>query len=128
MKGKLHVLPHIISDSKRFGPAILYATEIFECFNGVFRLCSIFSNHLAPSHDIATTLADMERFKHMVSGGWWKNSTGKFIQAGGHVRSFLASNRELQRRLGWSENSQLKPGISLFRLAPSDYLLIVHLY
>lgn len=110
VKGKLHVFPHLPEDIPRFGPAILYATEIYECFNAVFRLCSIFSNHLAPSRDIAATLADMERFKHVSSGGWWKNSEGTYIRAGSLVRSFLTSNRELQRRLGWSETRPLVCG------------------
>ncbi|KAJ7820571.1 hypothetical protein B0H14DRAFT_3089240 [Mycena olivaceomarginata] len=112
VKGKLHVLPHTLDDTRRFGPCVIFATEIFECWNAIFRLCSILSNHLSPSHDIAATLADMERFKHMVSGGWWQDSTGgKYIRAGSSVRSFLTSNRELQRRLGWSENTTLASGI-----------------
>ncbi|KAJ7083339.1 hypothetical protein B0H15DRAFT_785013 [Mycena belliarum] len=110
VKGKLHVFPHLPDDILRFGPAILYATEIFECWNAVFRLCSVFSNHRAPSRDIAQTLADMERFKHVVSGGWWKNAEGNYIRAGSTVRSFLTSNKELQRRLGWSEISHLESG------------------
>ncbi|KAJ7795313.1 hypothetical protein B0H14DRAFT_2621088 [Mycena olivaceomarginata] len=89
VKGKLHVLPHTLDDTRR-----------------------ILSNHLSPSHDIAATLADMERFKHMVSGGWWQDSTGgEYIRAGSSVRSFLTSNRELQRRLGWSEKTTLASGI-----------------
>ncbi|KAJ7729213.1 hypothetical protein B0H14DRAFT_3617621 [Mycena olivaceomarginata] len=112
VKGKLHVLPHTLDDTRRFGPCVIFATEIFECWNAIFRLCSILSNHLSPSHDIAATLADMERFKHMVSGGWWQDSTGsKYIHAGSSVRSFLTSNRELQRRLGWSEKTTLESGI-----------------
>ncbi|KAJ7757921.1 hypothetical protein B0H16DRAFT_1457492 [Mycena metata] len=110
VKGKLHVLPHTPDDVRRFGPCLIFATEIFECWNAVFRLCSILSNHLAPSHDIAVTLADMERFKHMVSGGWWCNPTGEYIRAGSSVKSFLTSNRELQRRLGWSEKTALPCG------------------
>ncbi|KAJ7769297.1 hypothetical protein B0H16DRAFT_1660998 [Mycena metata] len=108
--GKLHVLPHTPDDVRRFGPCIIFATKIFECWNAVFRLCSILSNHLAPSHDIATTLADMEHFKHMVSGGWWCNPTVEYIRAGSSVSSFLTSNRELQRRLGWSEKTALPCG------------------
>ncbi|KAJ7791591.1 hypothetical protein B0H14DRAFT_3094462 [Mycena olivaceomarginata] len=106
----LHTLPHLPDDVRQFGPAILYATEIFECWNAIFCLCSIFSNHLAPSRNIAATLADMEQFKHVVSGGWWKNAEGIYIRAGSHVRAFLKSNKELQRRLGWSEKSLLECG------------------
>ncbi|KAJ6463071.1 hypothetical protein DFH09DRAFT_1113674 [Mycena vulgaris] len=82
VKGKLHVIAHLVDDVRRFGPSVLYATEIFECWNAIFLLCSILSNHLSPSHDIAVTLADMERFEHMVSGGWWKNPDGRYIRAG----------------------------------------------
>ncbi|KAJ7836514.1 hypothetical protein B0H13DRAFT_1913006 [Mycena leptocephala] len=110
VKGKLHVLTHLVDDVRRFGPSVIYATEIQECWNAIFRLCSIFSNHLSPSRDIARTLADMERFKHMVSGGWWKDSKGKFVRAGSSVRSFLVSNSQLQRRLGWSEKNTVESG------------------
>lgn len=110
VKLKLHILPHSIDDIARFGPAILYATEGFECWNAIFRLCSVLSNHLAPSHDIAVTLADMERFKHQVSGGWWKDDSGEFTQAGSKIRDFLTRNKQLQRRLGWAQEVDLTPG------------------
>ncbi|KZT28379.1 hypothetical protein NEOLEDRAFT_1161183 [Neolentinus lepideus HHB14362 ss-1] len=109
-KPKLHTLPHILQDIRRFGPPILFATEIFECWNVVFRLCSVLSNHHAPSRDIAMTLADMERFKHQVSGGWWKDSNGEYVQAGEKVRKFLQENAKLQRRLGWVSKNILKIG------------------
>ncbi|KAJ7302555.1 hypothetical protein DFH08DRAFT_926143 [Mycena albidolilacea] len=111
VKYKLHVLSHIPDDVRRFGPSILFATEIFECWNAVFRLCSVLSNHQAPSLDIATTLADMERFKHQVSGGWWKPEGGdEWTQAGVRIRNFLTGNKQLQRRLGWTPPNAIKPG------------------
>ncbi|EPQ53882.1 hypothetical protein GLOTRDRAFT_106509 [Gloeophyllum trabeum ATCC 11539] len=106
-KPKLHVLPHILEDIRRFGPALLFATEIFECWNAIFRLCSVLSNHQAPSRDIALTLADMERFKHQVSGGWWRTESAEYVQAGENVRTFLEGNSQLQRRLGWVNKSSL---------------------
>ncbi|KZP03098.1 hypothetical protein FIBSPDRAFT_969316, partial [Athelia psychrophila] len=109
-KFKLHVLAHIKEDIRRHGPAILYSTEIFECWNAIFRMCSVLSNHLAPSHDIAVTLADMERFKHQVSGGWWKNEAGTYVQAGQGIRSFMEGNKQLQRRLGWVDSAAVKAG------------------
>jgi hypothetical protein len=112
-KYKLHVLSHLPDDIRRFGPAILFATEGFECWNAIFRLCSILSNHQAPSHDIGVTLADMERFKHQVSGGWWKAAeSDQYVQAGPKVISFLGKNMDLQRRLGWMDKSRPKPGLS----------------
>ncbi|KAJ7444044.1 hypothetical protein FB451DRAFT_1189821 [Mycena latifolia] len=98
-------------DIRRFGPAILFATEGFECWNTIFRLCSVLSNHQAPSHDIGVTLADMERFKHQVSGGWWKpDGSHEYVQAGHEIIAFLQRNKELQRRLGWMDKSKPKPG------------------
>ncbi|EIW54556.1 uncharacterized protein TRAVEDRAFT_60724 [Trametes versicolor FP-101664 SS1] len=76
VKLKLHVLAHLVDDIRRHGPAVLYSTEIFECWNAIFRLCSIYSNHHGPSHDIAGRMASLEQFKHQVSGGWWRSLTG----------------------------------------------------
>jgi hypothetical protein len=72
LKIKIHLLTHIVEDVIRFGPAIRNSTEIFECFNAIFRLCSILSNHQAPSRDIARKFASMDRLKHILSGGFWK--------------------------------------------------------
>lgn len=64
-------------------------------------MCSVLSNHHAPSHDIAEALGDLERFKHQVSGGWWKCPTGQYVQAGEGVRQMFNANPDIQRRLGW---------------------------
>ncbi|KAJ6617842.1 hypothetical protein B0H10DRAFT_1796504 [Mycena sp. CBHHK59/15] len=118
-KFKLHVLPHLPDHVRRFGPSVIFSTEVFECWNAVFRLCSVLSNHQAPSLDIATTLADMERFKHQVSGGWWKaGASESWIQAGEHIRSFLTGNKQLQRRLGWADPASIKPGSA--KLMPKE--------
>ncbi|KAH9947059.1 hypothetical protein B0H21DRAFT_856845 [Amylocystis lapponica] len=125
-KSKLHVLSHLLQDIRRFGPAVLYSTEIFECWNAVFRFCSILSNHQAPSRDIAVTLAGMERFKHQVSGGWWCNTDGQYVRAGENVRTFLHSNPALQRRLGWVDPEHLVAGTvkleSQAKQAPSTWV------
>ncbi|KAH9917046.1 hypothetical protein B0H21DRAFT_850669 [Amylocystis lapponica] len=124
-KSKLHVLPHLLQDIRRFGPTVLYSTEIFECWNAVFRFCSVLSNHQAPSRDITVTLAGMERFKHQVSGGWWCNADGQYIRAGENVRTFLHSNPALQRRLGWVDPENLVAGTvkleSQAKQAPSTW-------
>ncbi|KAI0688378.1 hypothetical protein BC835DRAFT_1284746 [Cytidiella melzeri] len=117
-RAKLHILTHLVDDIRRFGPAILYSTEVFECWNAVFRMCSILSNHLAPSRDIATTLGGMERFKHQVSGGWWKDGKGGYIRAGKNVREFLRCSPELQRRLGWADTSNVEAA-GIIHLAPA---------
>ncbi|KAH9942016.1 hypothetical protein B0H21DRAFT_811258 [Amylocystis lapponica] len=110
VKQKLHVLTHVAEDIRRFGPAVLYSTELFECWNAIFRFCSILSNHQAPSRDIAVTLAGMERFRHQVSGGWWYDQSGQYVRAGAQVRGFLQSNPSLQRRLGWVDLTGIVPG------------------
>ncbi|KAE9388042.1 hypothetical protein BT96DRAFT_1004540 [Gymnopus androsaceus JB14] len=109
-KSKLHVLLYLVPDIRRFGPSILYSTEVCECWNKIFRGCSILSNHLAPSHDIAITLGDMKCFKHQVSRGYWKDNNGKWIRAGSAICDFLLTNTELQWRLGWVDNERIKPG------------------
>ncbi|KAJ7443778.1 hypothetical protein B0H11DRAFT_1609174, partial [Mycena galericulata] len=68
-KNKLHILAHIKADVLRHGPLVGVATEGFESFNGVFHFCSILSNHLAPSRDIARQLAKQEGLKHRLTGG-----------------------------------------------------------
>ncbi|KAJ7205461.1 hypothetical protein GGX14DRAFT_644635 [Mycena pura] len=75
-KIKLHLLAHLDEDVTAFGPLIGVMTEVYECFNAVFRYCSILSNHRAPSRDIALQLADQEGHKHRITGGWWPTPEG----------------------------------------------------
>ncbi|KAJ6611032.1 hypothetical protein B0H10DRAFT_1810513 [Mycena sp. CBHHK59/15] len=100
LKIKLHLLPHIVEDAARFGPPIRNATEVFECFNAIFCLCSILSNHQAPSRDIALKFASMDRMKHILSGGYWKVDDD-WICAGPNVLSVLKNKPIIQRHLGW---------------------------
>lgn len=111
IKIKLHILPHIIEDIKRFGPAIRNSTEVFECFNAIFRLCSVLSNHQAPSRDIALKFASMDCVKHILSGGFWQQD-GAWVQAGRSVRSVLHTQPVIQRHLGWAPARKTLPGES----------------
>ncbi|KAJ7932327.1 hypothetical protein B0H13DRAFT_1593521, partial [Mycena leptocephala] len=111
VKIKLHLLAHIPDDVRRFGPLIRSATEIYEAYNGVFRLCSLYSNRLAPSRDISRKFASMGRVKHFLSGGyWWDASAKQWIQAGNGVQQVLVKDPVLQRHLGWISPSQVEPG------------------
>ncbi|KAF7358148.1 hypothetical protein MVEN_00862900 [Mycena venus] len=111
VKIKLHLLAHIPDDVRRFGPSIRFATEIYEAYNAVFRLCSVFSNRLAPSRDISRKFAAMARVKHFLSGGyWWDSSTKQWIQAGNAVQQILLTDPVFQRHLGWVSPSITDPG------------------
>ncbi|KAJ6608000.1 hypothetical protein B0H10DRAFT_1816685 [Mycena sp. CBHHK59/15] len=109
LKIKLHLLPHIVEDAVRFGPPIRNSTEVFECFNAIFRLCSILSNHQAPSHDIALKFASMDHVKHMLSGGFWKVDDD-WVCTGPNIRSVLKNMPIIQRHLGWVPPRTLVPG------------------
>jgi len=111
-KMKLQVLPNLVDDIRRFGPAIRYSTEIFECFNAIFRLCSVLSNHQAPSRDIANKFASMDQLKHMLSGGYWKVDN-EWVRAGSKVRDILRKDTFIQRHLGWVPTITPIPGKSL---------------
>ncbi|KAJ7846194.1 hypothetical protein B0H14DRAFT_3086308 [Mycena olivaceomarginata] len=111
VKIKLHLLVHIPDDVQRFGPLIRWATEIYESHNTVFRLCSVFSNHLAPSRDIAVKFASMDRVKHFLSGGyWWDPVFERWAQAGRGVQQILLTDPTFQRHLGRTPPPKINPG------------------
>ena len=110
-KQKLHLLTHLPDDIKRFGPLVGEATETFECFNAVFRSCSVLSNHQAPSRDIAIQLADQEGFKQRVTGGWWPDNLGGWNRSGSGVCGALERYKTLKNNLGWASNDTPPPGM-----------------
>ncbi|TFK65723.1 hypothetical protein BDN72DRAFT_900421 [Pluteus cervinus] len=63
----------------------------------------------APSRDIATKFASMDRLKHILSGGYWKHD-GKWVQAGQDVQKILKSEPIIQRHLGWVPEHGSEPG------------------
>ena len=112
-KPKLHLLTHLPDDIRRYGPLVSEATETFECFNAVFRFCSVLSNHQAPSRDIAIQLADQEGFKQRVTGGWWLGRSGDWQCSGSGVRGSLRRYATLRNNLGWADDTARSPGLSL---------------
>ncbi|KAF4615110.1 hypothetical protein D9613_003453 [Agrocybe pediades] len=70
-KAKFHIVTHLPEHVRRFGPAILFATEAFESFNAVIRAKSVHSNRLAPSRDIALAFGQGNRVRHLFSGGYF---------------------------------------------------------
>ncbi len=109
-KIKLHLLVHLKEDIVRFGPLVGVATENFECFNAIFRFCSVFSNHLAPSRDIAFQLASQEVLKHRLTGGWWPTKKGEWQQPGPSVCNFIYAHPTLQAWVGWTDTKPLVNG------------------
>ena len=69
-KPKFHILLHLPSHIRRFGPANHFATETFESFNAVIRAKSVHSNRISPSRDIAIAFAHGNRIRHLLSGGF----------------------------------------------------------
>jgi hypothetical protein len=113
MKIKYHLLPHIKEDIIRFGPMVGVATEVFEGFNAIVWSCSILSNHLAPSRDIAYQLSEQETVKHILSGGWWLDETKGWTSPAPSVQGFIKKNPVLQALIGWPHNEKLISGKSL---------------
>ncbi|KAL0064675.1 hypothetical protein AAF712_008373 [Marasmius tenuissimus] len=110
VKIKLHMLIHLPSQIRRRGPAVRFSTEVDEAFNAVFRLCSVLSNHQAASRDICQKLADLDRVKHMITGGLWQDN-GVWVAAGSEVKSLLATTPVLQSHMGWSSQATWMPGV-----------------
>ncbi|KAJ4464605.1 hypothetical protein C8R41DRAFT_872068 [Lentinula lateritia] len=101
IKVKLHTIVHVPSHIRRRGPGSRFSTEVFECFNGIF----------PPSRDIALKFSDLERVKHLVSGGYWCDSHGKWVQAGNEVRALLRQTPIFQKHLGWTPKAEWVPGL-----------------
>lgn len=73
-KPKFHVILHLPDHIKRFGPAMLFATEGFESFNAIIRSASVHSNRHAPSLDIAAQMARGNRVRHLLSQGFFPSN------------------------------------------------------
>lgn len=128
-KIKLHLLAHAREHVTRFGPLVGSSTEIMECFNSIFRACSILSNHQAPSRDIAIQLAGLECAKQRLTGGWWQHGNGTWVRASGQVRAYLSSHSIIKNHLGWADHQPITPGMNTLpcfpHIHPSDMKLEV---
>ncbi|KAG8215182.1 hypothetical protein J3R82DRAFT_8704 [Butyriboletus roseoflavus] len=62
---------------QHFGPVILFSTEKYKSFNGIYHLSSVYSNRQAPSHNTCQLFAKQDNVKHIVSGGMWHNPTAQ---------------------------------------------------
>ncbi|KAJ7290474.1 hypothetical protein C8J57DRAFT_1493188 [Mycena rebaudengoi] len=91
IKLKLHVLLHIVQDIHCRGPAVRFSTEVF-------------------NRDIAAKFADLDRVKHILSGGYWLEN-GAWIRAGKDVHWILHQTPIIQKHLGWAPPPAWTPGL-----------------
>jgi hypothetical protein len=114
-KIKLHILTHLEEDIRRHGNPLNSSTETQESFNAIFRLCSVFSNRLSPSRDIARAMSKFETMKQRLLGGFWEDTNNKketqWVCASARVRDFAAKHPVLQRHLGWVETPVISAGM-----------------
>ena len=92
-KPKFHVVLHILLHIRRYGPAILTATESFESYNLVIRLRSCHSPRHAPSVDIAEDFSHLHAVRHLVSGGFVRATSSRYRTAGKGVLSLTDDTR-----------------------------------
>ncbi|KAJ6632455.1 hypothetical protein B0H10DRAFT_1770681 [Mycena sp. CBHHK59/15] len=113
-KPKFHFLLHLPFFIRRFGPAVLFSTERYEAYNAVFRACSIYSNRLTPSRDIAWSFAGIDRVKHIATGGWWRDSqTQQWVCANPRIMQHILDHPEFAAMIGLPTKEARKPGKSL---------------
>jgi hypothetical protein len=122
-KIKLHLLRHGPRDIRRLGPLLGRMIETHEKANGVFRACSIYSNRLAPSRDIALQLAAQDCFKHLVTGGLFFDSEGEAIAASAKLSRYFGQQQIVQKSLGWTA-PDTRPHGTVTRAASMAALLI----
>ncbi|XP_006459860.1 hypothetical protein AGABI2DRAFT_149834 [Agaricus bisporus var. bisporus H97] len=115
LKIKYHHLMHIEEDIRWFGPLIGVMTENYKSYNSVFRACSVLSNHLSPSRDIAHQLSRQETAntcKHILSGGlWFSRSSNDWVKPGFGVQRLIETNPYLRSVHGWLGNTILDPKV-----------------
>lgn len=123
-KPKFHVLLHLPDHIRRFGPAMLFATEGFESFNAVIREASVHSNRHAPSRDIAAQMARRNRVRHLLSGGLFllqpSKSNARAKKTPTRNESSAGGERETLSISPWSELSPEDLDRSRWRSASTD--------
>ncbi|KAH9820371.1 hypothetical protein DFH28DRAFT_924349 [Melampsora americana] len=100
-KPKCHMLRHLKDLIKRFGPANLFMTQKFECYNGVLRAASVHSNRMSLGRDIANSFNNYQCMRVILSGNtFWDCDLGARCAAGTRVQGLLRKVPELSKALG----------------------------
>lgn len=108
-KSKLHLMCHVASDARRFGPMPRSSVETFECFNSIFRRCAVLSNRQAVSHDVSNQFSRMGVVKQMLAGGYFA-ADGAWQQAGSGVLQLFQQEAVIKAHLGWASSVSKLPG------------------
>ncbi|KAG8725158.1 hypothetical protein FRC09_007147 [Ceratobasidium sp. 395] len=115
-KAKLHILTHAPFHVRRFGPLLGPDSERYEAFNSNFRLLSVLSTRLAPSHDAAQAFSRIDRLTHVASGGWWYNAKyGRYMQAGPAVLHHMRHDSKSRELLNLDAKELPDPGSVCFK-------------
>lgn len=99
-KPKFHIILHIISHIRLFGPAVLHAMETFESYNFVIHARSIHSNQHAPSLDITRSFSHMHAIRHLVSGGYIVSQNGTTVRRAGQGILDLVKDKVFIKLMG----------------------------
>ncbi|KAJ6574068.1 hypothetical protein B0H19DRAFT_1208170 [Mycena capillaripes] len=121
-KPKFHILLHLPAHIRRFGPAILFATEAFKSFNAIIRAKSVHSNCHAPSRDIARAFAQGNRIRHLLSGGLFMKPSladRDWAHAGPGPLSLVSSPNTVTPYLGLDGNKKGTHGICVSDKLPA---------
>ncbi|EUC67553.1 hypothetical protein RSOL_554120 [Rhizoctonia solani AG-3 Rhs1AP] len=54
-------------------------------------------------------MIELERFWHIVLGGFWQTPTGEVVCASSEVRQYFQTSLKLQTHLGWVKPEDVKP-------------------
>lgn len=77
----------------------------------MFRLGCIHSNRQAPSRDSAITFANLERVKHLASGGWWYNEKRRsYVHSSEKILQTILDVPAYAHLLGLSNKKERIPG------------------
>ncbi|KAI9104935.1 hypothetical protein DFS34DRAFT_590034 [Phlyctochytrium arcticum] len=101
---KYHALVHLTEDVRRFGPAVLFATEKFESFNPIVRVQLAHTNRHAPSKDVSSRFARARTVRHLISGGYWQEGS-RYVNGGPKLLD-LFKDETVQSALGLSASKE----------------------
>jgi hypothetical protein len=111
-KPKFHMLVHLRECIRRFGPALLYASEKFESYNACLRNASVHSNRQSPGRDIANNFNNLVLLRVLLSGSsFFDQKMQARVKGGRMVTALLDRIPELRAAMGLRREHPSKDGI-----------------